>query len=82
MIFLYFQEEKLKQLDPKKAAQAERLGMGGFSGKASVGHSAITEISSIEQVHIRILFNAYKVACSVTRKNWKMSIKVAQKWFH
>lgn len=43
------QEEKLKQLDPKRAAQAERLGMGGFSGKQGISHSVMSEISSIEQ---------------------------------
>jgi ADP-ribosylation factor GTPase-activating protein 2/3 len=45
-----FQEEKLKQLDPKKAAQAERLGMGGLATKPGISHSVITEIASIEQV--------------------------------
>ena len=47
----FLQEEKLKQIDPKKAAQAERLGMGGFtSSKPGISHSVITEIASIEQV--------------------------------
>ena len=46
------QEEKMKQLDPKKAAQAERLGMGGFSGKQGISHSVMSEISSIEQVRL------------------------------
>jgi len=47
---LLLQDEKLKQLDPKKAAQAERLGMGGMSGKPGISHSVMSEISSIEQV--------------------------------
>jgi hypothetical protein len=47
---LLLQDEKLKQLDPKRAAQAERLGMGGMSGKPGISHSVMSEISSIEQV--------------------------------
>lgn len=41
-------EEKLKHVDPKKAKQVERLGMG-VSNKPGVSHSMITEISAIEQ---------------------------------
>eukprot|EP00095_Tigriopus_kingsejongensis_P005205 maker-scaffold408_size180710-snap-gene-0.28 protein:Tk05205 transcript:maker-scaffold408_size180710-snap-gene-0.28-mRNA-1 annotation:"adp-ribosylation factor gtpase-activating protein 2" len=42
-------EEKIRQVDPKKAAEVERLGMG-VSGKSSgISHSAITGMSSIEQ---------------------------------
>jgi hypothetical protein len=54
-LFDFFQEAKLKQLDPKRAAQAERLGMGGMSSKPGISHSMITEISSIEQVYLSIL---------------------------
>ena len=48
------QEQKLLTMDPKKAEAVERLGMGVSSagaGKqnARFTHSAITEISSIEQ---------------------------------
>lgn len=41
-------EEKLKNLDPKKAVQVERLGMG-VAKKGGVSHSMITEISTIDQ---------------------------------
>ena len=44
-------EERLKHVDPKKAAQVERLGMGLTGGASSgISHSMITEISTIEQV--------------------------------
>ncbi|TRY73290.1 hypothetical protein TCAL_00895 [Tigriopus californicus] len=41
-------EDKIRQIDPKKASEFERLGMG-VSGKSGVSHSAITEFGSIEQ---------------------------------
>ena len=42
-------EAKMRTMDPKKAAEVERLGMG-VSGKSSaISHSAITEMSTIEQ---------------------------------
>jgi len=41
-------EEQLKHLDPKKAEQVERLGMGiGIRG--GISHSAMSDIKSIEQ---------------------------------
>ncbi len=43
------QEEKLRKMDPKKAEQVERLGMGASSGRGVFSHSAITEMSTIEQ---------------------------------
>lgn len=42
------QEEQMKKLDPKKAEQMHRLGMG-FSTKSGVSHSAMTEMATIEQ---------------------------------
>ncbi len=42
-------EEKLRHVDPKKAKQVERLGMGAAKGSAAVSHSALTEMSTIEQ---------------------------------
>jgi len=44
----------MKQIDPKKAAQLERLGMGSLSGKSTISHSAITEISAIDQVKTKL----------------------------
>ena len=45
------QEEKLRALDPSKASQMERLGMGAVGTNSNVfSHSAITELSVIEQV--------------------------------
>lgn len=41
-------EEKIRTIDPKKANQVERLGMG-VAKKGGVSHSAITEISTIDQ---------------------------------
>jgi len=41
-------EEKFRQIDPKKANQVERLGMG-VAKKGGVSHSMITEISTIDQ---------------------------------
>ena len=45
-------EDKLRVLDPKKAAQVERLGMGVGAKSAVVSHSAITEMNTIKQVRI------------------------------
>jgi len=41
-------EEKIAKVDPKKANQVERLGMG-VAKKGGFSHSAITEISTIDQ---------------------------------
>ena len=51
---LTFQEDKLRTMDPKKAAAVERLGMGVSAAtnskqSARFTHSAITEINTIEQ---------------------------------
>jgi len=42
------EEEKLKQVDPKKAAQLERLGMG-FSSKNIVSHSALNDMMTLDK---------------------------------
>ncbi|KAJ6641575.1 ADP-ribosylation factor GTPase-activating protein 2 [Pseudolycoriella hygida] len=42
------EEEKLKRIDPAKAKQMERLGMG-FNHKSGVSHSALTDIKTINQ---------------------------------
>ena len=41
-------EEKMAKIDPKKANQVERLGMG-VAKKGGFSHSAITEIATIDQ---------------------------------
>ncbi|XP_014664191.1 PREDICTED: ADP-ribosylation factor GTPase-activating protein 2-like [Priapulus caudatus] len=43
------QEHKMKQTDPKKAEQMERLGMGGLGAPKGVSHSAISDMKVIEQ---------------------------------
>ncbi|CAF0984195.1 unnamed protein product [Didymodactylos carnosus] len=42
------EEAKLKQSNPKKAEQLERLGMG-FSSRSGVSHSAMTDMQTIQQ---------------------------------
>ncbi|XP_071445519.1 ADP-ribosylation factor GTPase-activating protein 2 isoform X3 [Hetaerina americana] len=42
------EEEKLMQVDPKKAQQVERLGMG-FGSRAGISHSALNDMKTIEQ---------------------------------
>ncbi|XP_050441636.1 ADP-ribosylation factor GTPase-activating protein 2 [Adelges cooleyi] len=42
------EEEKLKQIDPKKAAQLERLGMGSTS-KNVVSHSALNDMMTLDK---------------------------------
>uniref|UniRef100_A0A2S2QIJ8 ADP-ribosylation factor GTPase-activating protein 2 n=1 Tax=Sipha flava TaxID=143950 RepID=A0A2S2QIJ8_9HEMI len=42
------EEEKLKQFDPKKAAQLERLGMG-FTSKNIVSHSALNDMTTLDK---------------------------------
>eukprot|EP00794_Sanderia_malayensis_P013014 gene13014-14354_t len=44
------EEEKLKQLDPKKAAQMQRLGMGLAGHRSGIGHSASDSMNTVEQV--------------------------------
>ena len=41
-------DAKLRSMDPKKAAQAERLGMG-VAKSSGISHSALTEMNTIEQ---------------------------------
>lgn len=43
------EEDRLRQVDPKKAAQMERLGMG-FGGRSSASHSVASSMHSVEQV--------------------------------
>ena len=42
-------EEKLRVVDPKKAAQVERLGMGASAKSGGISHSALTGMATIEQ---------------------------------
>ena len=44
------QEEKLRNVDAKKAAQVERLGMGASSSKGGIGHSVLNQMNTIVQV--------------------------------
>ncbi|XP_033101658.1 ADP-ribosylation factor GTPase-activating protein 2-like [Anneissia japonica] len=46
------QEEKMKNVDPNKAKQMERLGMGYVgAGRSGVSHSAMSDMQTIDQVN-------------------------------
>ena len=58
------QEEKLRKVDAKKAAQVERLGMGATTSKAGIGHSVMNQMNTIVQVSnyiINYIFCAHKI---------------------
>jgi len=40
----------LRNIDAKKAAQVERLGMGAASSKGAIGHSVMNQMNTIVQV--------------------------------
>lgn len=46
------EEERLKTVDPKKAKQVERLGMGVSKARSGVSHSALNDMKTIEQENL------------------------------
>jgi len=44
------EEEKLKNIDPRKAEQMQRLGMGMAGVRGGIGHSASESMNTVEQV--------------------------------
>ncbi|XP_014245018.1 ADP-ribosylation factor GTPase-activating protein 2 [Cimex lectularius] len=46
------EEEKIRAVDPKKAKQMERLGMG-FGARSGVSHSALSDMKTIQQENLQ-----------------------------
>ncbi|KAK9701711.1 putative GTPase activating protein for Arf [Popillia japonica] len=49
-------EEQLKKIDPKKAEQLERLGMG-VNARTGISHSALSDMKTIEQENVQTTSN-------------------------
>lgn len=64
------QEEKLKQIDPAKAKQMERLGMG-FNVKSGVSHSALSDMKTLTQDEAPSKFSSNKSSSSAYEKEAK-----------
>ena len=58
-------EEKMQKVDPKKAKQVERLGMG-VGSKSGFSHSMITEIATIGNNQTHTVLNLLKMSKNLT----------------
>lgn len=66
------QEEKMKHIDPAKAKQMERLGMG-FNVRGNVSHSVLTDMKTIAQEPVPAAkFNTTSSSAKVFEKEPKM----------